>query len=234
MELSIRLEAIAACVKPGLAIADIGTDHGYLPIELIRRGICPRALACDVRKGPLERAQEHIAQAGLEQQVETLLSNGFEKLQSGQAEACVIAGMGGMLVKEILEAESLRDKNIIKEMKQLILQPQSDWEAVRRTVHRLSFRIVDEVMLIDRDKHYWILVCEPGEETFKEEWQYRYGRCLPERKDPVLHAYLQHKYNKNAELVENLQGSESEAAQERLRLLSFEQNELTEVLSLWN
>ena len=68
MELSIRLEAIAACVKPGLTIADIGTDHGYLPIELIRRGICPKVMACDVRKGPLERAQEHIVQAGLSQQ----------------------------------------------------------------------------------------------------------------------------------------------------------------------
>ena len=156
MELSIRLEAIAACVKPGLTIADIGTDHGYLPIELIRRGICSKALACDVRKGPLQRAEEHIMQAGLSQQIETLLSNGFEMVQPGQVDCCVIAGMGGMLVKDILEAESCRNKNIIKEMKQLILQPQSDWEAVRRMVHKLSFRIADEVMLIDRDKHYWM------------------------------------------------------------------------------
>lgn len=234
MELSIRLEAIAACVKPGLTIADIGTDHGYLPIELIRRGICSKALACDVRKGPLQRAEEHIMQAGLSQQIETLLSNGFEMVQPGQVDCCVIAGMGGMLVKDILEAESSRNKNIIKEMKQLILQPQSDWEAVRRMVHKLSFRIADEVMLIDRDKHYWILVCEPGIEEFDKPWQYRYGRCLVERKDPVLYEYLQHKYNKNTELMANLFGSESEAARERRQLLSFEQNELTEVLALWN
>ena len=101
-------------------------------------------------------------------------------------------------------------------------------------VHTLSFRIVDEVMLIDRDKHYWILVCEQGFEEFDKPWQYRYGRCLPERNDPVLYEYLQHKYNKNAELIVNLQGSESEAAKERLRLLSLEQNELMEVLALWN
>ena len=234
MELSIRLEAIAACVKPGITIADIGTDHGYLPIELIRRGICPKVMACDVRKGPLERAQEHIVQAGLSPQIDTLLSNGFEKIQPGQAEGCVIAGMGGMLVKEILEAESLREKNMISGMKQMILQPQSDYEAVRRMVHRLSFRIMNELMLIDRDKTYWILVCEPGQEVFEKEWQYRYGRCLTERKDPVLYEYLQHKYNKNAELIENLHGSDSEAAQERLTSLRCEQNELTEVLTLWN
>jgi len=167
MELSIRLEAIAACVKPGLAIADIGTDHGYLPIELIRRGISPKALACDVRKGPLERAQQHIKEADLAEQVETRLSNGFEMILPGEVNGCVIAGMGGMLVQDILEAESKREKNILKEMQQLILQPQSDMEAVRRMVHMLSFQIVDESMLVDRDKHYWILCVNPVSKVMK-------------------------------------------------------------------
>jgi len=234
MELSIRLEAIAACVKPGLAIADIGTDHGYLPIELIRRGISPKALACDVRKGPLERAQQHIKEADLAEQVETRLSNGFEMILPGEVNGCVIAGMGGMLVRDILEAESKREKNILKEMQQLILQPQSDMEAVRRMVHMLSFQIVDESMLVDRDKHYWILVCEPGVEGYEKQWQYRYGRCLTERRDPVLHMYLQHKYNKNAELLENLERNVSEAALQRCQQLLEEQRELAEVLDLWN
>ena len=124
MELSIRLEAIAACVKPGLAIADIGTDHGYLPIELIRRGISPKALACDVRRGPLERAQQHIKDADLAEQVETRLSNGFEMILPGEVNGCVIAGMGGMLVRDILEAESKREKNILKEKEaDIVLTP---------------------------------------------------------------------------------------------------------------
>ncbi len=234
MELSIRLEAIAGSIIPGLAIADIGTDHGYLPIELIRRGICSVALACDVRKGPLERAQQHIREAGLSKQIETRLSNGLEMIQSGEVNGCVIAGMGGMLVKDILEAESRREKNILQEMKQIILQPQSDMEAVRRMVHRLSFRIVDEIMLIDRDKHYWILICEPGRETYEADWQYRFGKPLAERKDPVLRGYLLHKYNKNAELIEGLSSGESEAAVQRRCQLQAEQKELAEVLDLWN
>ncbi len=234
MELSIRLEAIAACIKPGLAVADIGTDHGYLPIELLRRGISPKALACDVRTGPLERARQHILEAGLSKQIETRLSNGFEQIWPGEAEGCVIAGMGGMLIKDILEAESRRDKNILQEMKQLILQPQSDMEAVRRMVHRLSFQIVDEIMLIDRDKHYWILICEPGKETYEADWQYRFGKPLAERKDPVLHGYLLHKYNKNTELIESLSQGESEAAVQRKSQLHLEQKELAEVLELWN
>ena len=234
MELSIRLEAIAGCIKPGLTIADIGTDHGYLPIELIRRGISPKALACDVRTGPLERARQHIGEAGLSNWVEMRLSNGFEKIAAGEANGCVIAGMGGMLVKEILEAESQRDKNVLSGMQQLILQPQSDWEAVRRTVHNLKFKIVDEIMLIDRDKYYWILVCEPGTQVYEFEWQYKFGCLLPEKKDPVLHGYLLHKYNKNASLLNSLKKGEGETVLQRQIELQAEQNQLEEVLALWN
>ena len=234
MELSIRLEAIAGCIKPGLTIADIGTDHGYLPIELIRRKICPRALACDVRTGPLERAQQHIKEAGLINSVETRLSNGFEKVAEGEVNGCVIAGMGGMLVKEILEAESQREKNVLRGMRQLILQPQSDWEAVRRAVHKLSFQITNEIMLIDRDKYYWILVCEPGQQTYDEEWQYKFGRVLPEKQDPVLQEYLLHKYNKNAALISSLEQGEGEGALQRRVQLQTDQEQLKEVLTLWN
>ncbi len=234
MELSIRLEAIAGCIKPGIAIADIGTDHGYLPIELIRRGISPKALACDVRKGPLERAQQHIGEAGLTSWVETRLSNGFEKVEEAEVSGCVIAGMGGMLVKEILESESRREKNVLRGMQQLILQPQSDWEAVRRTVHKLSFQIVDEIMLIDRDKYYWILVCEPGIQMYESDWQYKFGRLLPEKQDPVLHGYLLHKYNKNASLLNSLKKGEGETVLQRQIELQAEQNQLEEVLALWN
>ena len=234
MELSFRLEAIAGCIKPGLVIADIGTDHGYLPIELIRRGIIPKAVACDVRTGPLERARQHIREACLTRCVETRLSNGFENIAEGEANGCVIAGMGGMLVKEILEAESLREKNVLRGMQQLVLQPQSDWEAVRRALHRLSFKIVDEIMLIDRDKYYWILVCEQGKQVYEEDWQYKYGQVLPKKKDPVLHGYLMHKYNKNAVLMNSLKQGEGEMVLLRQTELHAEQRLLEEVLALWN
>lgn len=234
MELSIRLEAIAACVKPGLRIADIGTDHGYLPIELIRRGICPQALACDVRRGPLERAREHIREAGLDDRISTRLSDGLERILPGEAESCVIAGMGGRLIQGILEAESRRNPNVLQEIKQLILQPQSDWETVRKAVHNLSFHIENESMVIDRDKYYWILVCEPGQEVYERSWQYRYGKILTERRDPVLHRYLLHKYSKNDRLLCSLAGSESEAAGARRIQLQIEQTEIKEVLALWN
>ena len=82
MKLSKRLEMIASFVKPGSRLADIGTDHGYIPIALTERGVILSALAMDVRKGPLERAREHIGEAGLAEQIETRLSDGLEKLKA--------------------------------------------------------------------------------------------------------------------------------------------------------
>ena len=86
MKLSKRLEMIASFVKPGSRLADIGTDHGYIPIALTERGVILSALAMDVRKGPLERAREHIGEAGLAEQIETRLSDGLEKLKAGEAD----------------------------------------------------------------------------------------------------------------------------------------------------
>ena len=103
MKLSKRLEMIASFVKPGSRLADIGTDHGYIPIALTERGVILSALAMDVRKGPLERAREHIGEAGLAEQIETRLSDGLEKLKAGEADTVVIAGMGGELEIHILE-----------------------------------------------------------------------------------------------------------------------------------
>ena len=79
-ELSKRLQTIASFVRPGSRIADVGTDHGFLPIYLIEQEIASHGIAMDVRKGPLSRAQEHIAEAGLEEKIETRLGNGLEKL----------------------------------------------------------------------------------------------------------------------------------------------------------
>ena len=103
MKLSNRLEMVVSMVASSRAAADIGTDHGHVPIELVRRGIVDRAYAMDVRKGPLSKAQENVAAAGLKDKIETRLSDGLQKLNAGEAETVIIAGMGGELVIHILE-----------------------------------------------------------------------------------------------------------------------------------
>lgn len=229
MELSIRLKAVADCVLPGLRPADIGTDHGFLPIWLVQNGRCPHMIACDVRTGPLSRAQEHIQLAGLSGRIETRLSDGFEGLQPGEVDGAILAGMGGMLMADILQAESQRERNLLQEVKQLILQPQSDLAAVRRMVHKLSFRIERETMVIDRDKYYWIFDCRPGRQRFEKAWQYQYGQSLAERKDPVFQSYLREQEARSRRLLAALEKESSESAYKRREELLQTLREIQEV-----
>ena len=121
MDLSKRLQTIISLVEPGEMIADIGTDHGYVPIALVRRGICRKGLAMDVGNGPLERAREHIHAHSMENVIETRLSDGLHMLQPGEADRIVIAGMGGPLMQRILE----EGEAAARAAGQLILSPQS-------------------------------------------------------------------------------------------------------------
>ena len=103
IQLSKRMSALASLVTEGSRLADIGTDHGYIPIALVQKGRIPSALAMDVGKGPLSRAREHIHSQGLDTYIETRLSDGLTELHEGEADTVLIAGMGGMLMKRILE-----------------------------------------------------------------------------------------------------------------------------------
>ena len=119
MELSKRLKAVADMVGTGSVLADIGTDHAYIPIWLVSRGSVPRAVAMDVNEGPLKRAQENILQNGLEEKIETRLSDGFKALAPGEADTAVIAGMGGGLTVRILK----NGMEVVRSLKECILQP---------------------------------------------------------------------------------------------------------------
>ena len=127
MELSKRLQAVAALAAQGDTIADIGTDHAYIPIELIQRRVISYAIAMDIHRGPLERAAAHVQAAELEKKIELRLSDGFEKLSPGEVDCAVLAGMGGNLVMKILK-DNMR---VTCSLKSCILQPQSEIAKVR-------------------------------------------------------------------------------------------------------
>ena len=141
MTLSIRLEDILAVLEQGKTLADVGCDHGYLAMEAVRRGICRRVIASDVRRGPLERAREHIEGAGLQDSIELKLRSGLEGLRREEADLCVIAGMGGRLISDILTAALEDPDNGIHGLKQLVLEPQSELFLVRRTLREHGWSI---------------------------------------------------------------------------------------------
>lgn len=156
IRLSGRLKRICDMCGHGNVIADIGCDHGFTSITLVKSGAYKKALAMDVRTGPLERAVKNIREAGLADHIETRLSDGFEKLKPGEADASVITGMGGELIESILTAYP----DTVKKLDKLILSPQSEAERVRRTIRKLGFGITDEDALYDDGKYYEIIVAE--------------------------------------------------------------------------
>ena len=149
-QLPKRLETIIERMPASGCIADIGCDHAYVAIEAVRRGKAARALACDIRKGPLQQAAEHILCAGLAGKIETRLSDGLEKVAPGEADSVIIAGMGGPLMERILQGR-------LTDFAHFVLSPQSEIPHFRRFLLAEGMQIDEETMLIDEGKYYVIL-----------------------------------------------------------------------------
>ena len=150
LKLSRRLNTVASMVTPGNTVADVGCDHGYLPIMLVREGIAPSAIAMDVRPGPLSRAKAHIEEYGLTTKIETRLSDGLSGLSSGECDTLVIAGMGGPLIEKILGDAPSKARSF----KEMVLGPQSDVPHFRRWLYENGFSIIDEAMVCEEGKYY--------------------------------------------------------------------------------
>lgn len=211
MEISKRLQAVADLVSYPV-MADIGTDHGYVPIYLHKLGRITKAFACDVAEGPLEKAKENIGRFQGTDIIETRLGSGLTPLHEGEVQSAVIAGMGGMLVIRILR-ESLSVVNCLEE---LILSPQLDIDQVRRYVHEIGFTIHTERMVLEEGKVYTILRCVHGEERYEREIEYLYGKKLIEQKEPLLEELVSKELNKYTEVRSHLLGSDTEGSQKRL------------------
>lgn len=218
MEISKRLNTIISLVEPGKRAADIGTDHGYVPVELVRRGICERALAMDVRRGPLAAAEKNIRAYGLEGQVETRLSEGLERLSPGEADRIVIAGMGGALMQRILTA----GEEAARAAGQLVLSPQSDLSGFRRFLCSRHYRIRQEAMVFDEGKYYTVLLVADGEPESYEEDEYAYGKYIRPQDRELKTEYLQKRRAHYQSLLEALEASGSEKAAGRLTAIREE------------
>lgn len=209
MKLSKRMKAVAAMVTNGNVLADVGTDHGYVPIMLVHRGFIPSAIAMDINEGPLQRARENIIANQLQEKIDTRLSDGVSALSDGEVESIVIAGMGGELTIRILtEGES-----VCRSVKELILQPQSDIQKVRKFLREHGYRIVDENMVYEEQKYYSVMKVIPVEED--STWDRmnetvmiacdRYGPLLLKNGNPVLRKFLVMEHKKLLEIEYNLE-----------------------------
>ncbi|MBE5997902.1 MAG: SAM-dependent methyltransferase [Lachnospiraceae bacterium] len=223
-KLSERLGALFDLI-PACAIAvDVGCDHGYIPIALVESGKCQRAVACDINRGPLEKAQENIAAAGLSGQIKTVLSNGlrnpeiYDLIRVPDA-ALIIAGMGGLLMIDILTNAVDLDHTFSS----LILQPQSDVSAVRLWLAENGWKIHSEFALTEDGKYYeGILVrkqvqTEAISLTSEEAW---FGPELLKSRNPVTREHILKQKQIRLAILEKLRDSgDARAAARRDELL---------------
>lgn len=229
MELSKRLAAIAGLVTEGAVAADVGTDHGYVPIYLAETGKCARVIAMDVNPGPLERALEHIREHGLEQRIETRLSDGLTGLKKGEADTMIAAGMGGGLVIRILEESA----DVVSGIREFILQPQSEIHKVRAYLNQNGFRLLEENMVEDEGKFYPMMKLVHGEEPAYTELELYFGRGLLAERHPVLRHFLIREEERIEGVYQKLQGQAGSAALLRSRELEEELVRIRQAAALY-
>lgn len=215
IELSKRLKLVASFVEPGALVADVGTDHGYVPIWLVQEGVAAGGIAMDVNQGPLERAKAHIAACGLSGRIQVRLGDGLSALSGEEADTVIIAGMGGPPIVRIL-TEGLETA---RRMKRLILSPQSELWSVRAFLERNGFVIEDDAMTEEDGKYYTVICARSaggyiGDGTFcvseRKRLEWKYGKCLLERKDPVLKVFLEQERQKYRKVLDRLDNARDE------------------------
>lgn len=220
IKISQRLSHLADMVTKDMILADVGTDHGYIPIYLMQIGKIQRAFAMDIGKGPLLRAKEHIETCGLGEYITLRLSDGVNALKPREAESILIAGMGGGVMLHILE----QGKDVVLTAKELILQPQSEIVKVREYLYENGYVVDREDMVFEDGKYYpmmHVIPCRNKEEEdhySREEWQmfYRYGKVLLESRNEVLQRYLLHTINLYETILNSLWNQQqTEAIQKR-------------------
>lgn len=187
MQISKRLQRVAAHVQSGGIVADIGCDHGFTSIYLIENHLASRAFALDINPGPLARAKENIRQYQMQDRITVRLSDGAKELSPGEADTLLISGMGGSLICRILRDS----KEVTERAAELVLSPQSEPFLVRHFLQETGFAIDREEMLTDQGKYYVIIHAVPGKQHFSREEEYMYGSYLIQKKDTVLLQFLE-------------------------------------------
>lgn len=221
-ELRPRLKMVADLVCEGRPLADIGTDHAYLPSYLILKGKIPCAVAADLRSGPLKNAQATISEYALGDRIKTILSDGLDELSPNDAKEIVIAGMGGTLIAEILERIAWIRKDDIH----LVLQPQTHSEDVRRFLLTNGFKIICEDATIEDGRHYIaISAVYTGEKVLFTQGYLFYGE-LPKCEKKEAYEYLNMQINFLQNKMNALKSNNKEP--ETVKMLSSILDELKE------
>ena len=217
MAVEKRLDSRLLSALPYLSgkgtVADIGTDHAYLPIEIIRRELAPRAVACDINRGPIEAARKNVAGAGLSDRIDTLQTDGLRGVERFSPTDVLIFGMGGELIARILsDAPWVKDPEV-----RLILQPMTKAEVLREWLIQNGFSVIGETLTYE-DQYYQTLCAVYGgeQEEYTTEELY-FGKRILEGDSPYLRDFLLRRIEVLSTVIEGKRrGNADAAAEEKL------------------
>ncbi|MCI5636996.1 MAG: class I SAM-dependent methyltransferase [Sarcina ventriculi] len=230
MELSKRLMKIASYVNYCEAIADIGTDHGYIPIYLVKNNKCNSAIASDINKGPIEKASTNIRFEGLSEKIKCLLGGGLKPLKVGEVNGVIIAGMGGNLIRDII----LEDIEKVKLYDFLILQPAQNPEVLREFLYNNNFEILNEDLILDDGKFYELFKVKYNENAkkinIKDEISYEISSILLESNNSLVNDYIKSKIKKYENIISYIKDDTS-LAKKKKDILNEKINKLKEMIS---
>ena len=220
--ISKRLETVASFVSQGAVLLDVGSDHAYLPIELVEKGHIERAIAGEVVVGPYQSAVKNVENHGLSDKIQVRLANGLAAFEENdQVSVITIAGMGGRLIASILEDGFGK----LAHVERLILQPNNREDDLRNWLQDHGFQIIAESILEEAGKFYEILVVEAGQMKLSAR-DTRFGPFLSKEVSPV---FVQ-KWQKEAEKLQFALGQIPEKNQEERQILAEKIQAIKEVL----
>lgn len=211
MKLSNRLKTLADMIakyKKGEVLADIGSDHAYLPCYLVVKRIVSQAYACDITLGPVKSAQETVAYYHLEDKIKVLMGDGLEPIIDKKVDMIAIAGMGAYLIGDILE----QNKEYLKHVKVLFLQPNANIDHLRMYLYENNYLIVDEAIVKDGNHIYEMVVavadntdCVNDLKGYSDLRNIEFGPILSKVQSPLFVEKWNRQYRLYNEVVKDIE-----------------------------
>lgn len=214
MKITKRLERVASHISKGSIVLDIGTDHGYIPVFLVKKGVSPSAIAADVNKKPLDKAKELIAENKMNDKVETRLGSGFEIIKDGEVDEVIIAGMGGVLISDLITAAG----EIPKKLKKLVLQPMQAQKELRKYLLKNGYEIIEEELVKEDGRIFEIIVVEYKGQDFSdgmEEIDFEISKKHRNQNNPLFIEFLERKIHEEESILEKIKGKETKEVNEK-------------------
>ena len=219
MDIRPRLQKIVTMTPICDSVADIGTDHGYALISLLKENRIKSGIASDNKKKPLEKARRNATAEGVMDSITFRRGNGLETLTPGEVNGVIIAGMGGQLIKEILEGSL----EIVKSLDFVLLQPAQNPEVLREYLYTGPYKVIDEDVIKEDRRFYEYMLMRFDDGEIKEDYEnisFRVGDILPKKNHPLIHEFIDYKIRQLGEIVDKIKPASKYGEVRRLELES--------------